>query len=181
LPSAWKASCAGGERTCKGTANESRSSCGHVRRGASVAARRTKGAIPQTACRHHQRSDSRVVRRRLEVSNQRQAVFREPLVFFAVGPASSFCRADEPPALARKVRGFNLVRGSRAQLRISEILKAGASTRSTESLSFHGPRRSASPISPSPVEALKYWSTIFGVGGSGRSIGGLCSWPQERP
>jgi hypothetical protein len=37
--------------------------------------------------------------------------------------------------LARKVRGFNRVGGSSAQLRISEILKAGASTRSTESLS----------------------------------------------
>ena len=93
------------------------------------------------------------MRRRLEVSNQRQAVFREPRFSSLSDRPHLFARADEPPPLARKVQRFNLVRGSSAQLRISEILKAGASTRSVESFSFHVSRRSASP---SPVEALKY-------------------------
>ena len=42
--------------------------------------------------------------------------------------------------------------------------KAGASTNSQASPSFHGPRASISPWSPSPVESLKNWSTRPAVG-----------------
>ena len=49
--------------------------------------------------------------------------------------------------------------------------KAGASTRSHDPPSFHGPRASVSPLLPIPVEVLKNWSTSSGVG----SINPTCS------